>query len=92
VVTRELQGSREVPVPQRPVSVQIVEVALPVLQIDLDRLGSVFRLANQSRIGPAPANIREAADVTEDLAELIGLGRLPEQGAATTIDFACEEV
>src|SRR5262245_21945505 len=38
----------------------------------------VFRLATQSGIGPAAANIREAANVTEDLAELIGF--LPGDG------------
>ena len=81
LVARELQSLREVLIADRPIAVQVVKVLATVLQIDLDGLWLVLRLAHETGIGPAAANVGEAADVTEDLAELLRLLPSEREGA-----------
>src|SRR5262249_1555420 len=69
VVLHELQRRGHLLVRQRPVAVQVVEVVLAVLEEDADRL--LLRLADHPRIDVAAADVRETADVAEDLAELV---------------------
>ncbi len=77
-IARELQSRCQILIPQRPVAVQVVQIFFSLLQVDLDRLGLVLGLPHQPRIGPAAADVGEAADVAEHLAELVGT--LPRDG------------
>ena len=81
IVARKLQSRRQILIGQRPVAVQVVQVVAAVLQVHLDGLRLAFRLANESGIHPAAANVRKAADVAQHLAELFRL--LPRRGEGT---------
>ena len=81
IVARELQSRRQILVPQWPIPMQVIDVVPPLLQIDLDGLRFVLRLANKPRISPTAANVGEAADMTEYFSELLWL--LPSNGEST---------
>src|SRR5437867_9152794 len=82
VVTPELQRGRHLLVRERPVPELIVEVARAVLQEDADRPDR--GLPDERRVDVSAADVREAADVADDLAELIGpLPRHRERGDAS---------
>ena len=70
VVAREGQRAGHGPVGQRPIAMQVVEVVLAVLQEDPQ--GLALGLADQGRVGVATADVGEAADLREHLAEMIG--------------------
>ena len=71
VVVAELQGRVHLLVAERPVAVLVVEVVAAVLQEDADRL-LVAAFADHAGIDVAAADVREAADVAEHLAEQVG--------------------
>jgi hypothetical protein len=73
VVAGKLQSRRQILITQWPVAVQVVQIFATFLQIHLDRLRLLLRLANKAGIGPAATDVGEAPDMTEHFAELIGL-------------------
>ena len=87
VVAFELQRCGHFLIGERPTAVQVVEVIRSVLQEDSQRL--LFLLANQRWIDVPAPNVREAADVAEHLAKLIGpLPRDRERADAARTDTA----
>ena len=76
VIPDEFECRRHVLIRQRPVAVEIVEIVLTVLKKDSERLW--VSLSNERGIDMAAPDVREAADVTDYLAE--GIGPLPCDG------------
>ena len=70
VVVFEFQGRRHLLIGQPPVAELVVQIVAAVLKKDADRL--VGRGADQRRIDVAAADVGEAADVAEHLAESVG--------------------
>src|ERR1051326_4102068 len=69
IISGKFQRCRHLLVGQRPIPVEVVQVFRAVLQEYPDRL--LFRLADQSRIHMASANVSEASDVAEHFAKSI---------------------
>src|SRR5688572_15028479 len=77
IVAHELERRRHVLVRERPVPMQVVEIVAAILQEHAERLGG-FSLPDQRRVNVSAANVGEAANMTDDLAERIG--SLPRDG------------
>src|SRR5207248_3840303 len=88
IVALELQRQGHLLVRQRPVAMFVVEVLRPRLQEDANRL--LRRLANLAWVDVAAADIREAADMRQHLAEhlrpLPGHGERADAAAADPAD------
>ena len=69
IVAHELERCGHLLIGQRPIPVEIVEVAGAILERNFDRLA--LRLANQPGVDIAAANVGEAADVAEHFAKLL---------------------